>query len=268
MRSRHDDHVAKVSVVGLGMASRRAWPNRMFARWPTQDINIQMITTSEIKISVLVDRDQAQPALRAVHQAFALEQLPTEEPSPVASATAAPAIKGLDAVNVVERLQEADMEELVLDDISLDDSQSLVTIVGVPNRPGVAAALFQRVADAGIFVDMIVQSYKGYQGQISVSFTIPADQLESALPVAQELAEQFECTGVTHRPEVAKLTVSGIGLRSHTDVAIRMFRAFADTRINVDMISTSEVRVNVVVDGKYGKTGLRQLQLAFADVLR
>ena len=72
---------------------------------------------------------------------------------------------------------------------------------------------------------------------------------------------------MTHRPQVAKLSVSGIGLRSHTGVAIRMFRALAEAPINVDMISTSEVRVNVVVDGKSGEQGLLQLQKAFEDVL-
>ena len=146
--------------------------------------------------------------------------------------------------------------------------QSLVTIVGVPNRPGVAAKVFQSVADAGIFVDMIVQSHKGYRGQISVSFTMPANQLQQALDVAQQLAKQLDCVNVTHRPQVAKLSVSGIGLRSHTSVAIRMFRALADAGINVDMISTSEVQVNVVVDGRHGDAGLEKLQAAFANVLR
>ncbi len=120
------------------------------------------------------------------------------------------------------------MEELFISDLSLDQSQALVTIVGVPNQPGVAARVFQSIADAGIFVDMIVQSHKGYKGRISLSFTVPADQLPGALEVAQQLAAQFSCHSVTHRPQVAKLSVSGIGLRSHTGVAIRMFRALAE----------------------------------------
>ncbi len=160
------------------------------------------------------------------------------------------------------------MEELVLNDIALDETQSLVTIVGVPNRPGIAAQVFQSVAGDGIFVDMIVQSHKGYQGRISVSFTMPANQLQEALEVSKRLARDFGCHSVTHRPQVAKLAVSGIGLRSHTDVAIRMFRALAEAKINVDMISTSEVQVTVVVDGQHGHVGLARLQQAFADVLR
>ncbi|MFO7903987.1 MAG: aspartate kinase [Planctomycetota bacterium] len=265
----HDDNVAKVSVVGMGMSKQTGVANRMFAALSAENINIQMITTSEIKISALVDRESARQGLRAVHQAFALEQEPARRRQEAATQTSShPVSSRSDAVNIVEHLQGIDMEELVLDDIGLDDTQALVTIVGVPNRPGVAAQVFQSVADAGVFVDMIVQSHKGYKGQISVSFTMPAHQLSQSLEVARKLASQLDCTTVTHRPSVAKLSVSGIGLRSHTSVAIRMFRALADAKINIDMISTSEVRVNVVVDGQHGHTGLEKLQTAFANVLR
>ncbi len=263
----HDDHVAKVSVVGLGMARQTGVANRMFAALSAENINIQMITTSEIKISALVDRDAAQQALRAVHQTFSLEQTP-QLPTPLVDSPKLRVNHGPDVINVVERLQDTDMEELVLNDITLDETQALVTIAGVPNRPGVAARVFQSVADGGIFVDMIVQSYKGFQGQISVSFTMPAKQLEDALRVARQLAAQLNCTAVTHHPHVAKLSVSGIGLRSHTSVAIRMFRALAEANINIDMISTSEIQVNAVVDGPHGDAGLKKLQAAFADVLR
>jgi aspartate kinase len=261
----HDDRVAKVSVVGLGMALQTGVANQMFSALGAAGINIQMITTSEIKISVLVDRDAALPALRAVHQVYALEQEPADIPPGAPRVTAAS--NGPDLSNLVERLQGIDMEELFINDLALDQSQALVTIVGVPNQPGVAARVFESIAAAGIFVDMIVQSHKGYMGRISISFTVPAEQLPGALQVAQQLAAQFHCHSVTHRPHVAKLSVSGIGLRSHTDVAIRMFRALAEAAINVDMISTSEVRVNVVVDGHAGEQGLIQLQRAFEDVL-
>lgn len=265
----HDDNVAKVSVVGVGMARQTGVANRMFRALAAENISIQMITTSEIKISALVDRNVAQQALRAVHQAFALEQEPAESPAAAgAREVLHPVSNGPDAVNVVERLRETNMEEMVLNDIALDDTQALVTIVGVPDRPGVAAQIFQSVADADIFVDMIVQSHKGYQGQISVSFTTPASQLEQALQVARRLAADLDCSKVTHRARVAKLSVSGIGLRSHTGVAIRMFRALAETHINVDMVSTSEMRVNMVVDGRQGQAGMQQLQTVFANTLR
>ena len=264
----HDDETAKVSVVGLGMARQTGVANRMFAALAQEGINVQMITTSEIKISVLVDRDAGLAALRAVHQAFGLDQAPGDGGGATPPDTALPQVPSPDVPSLVQRLQGCDMEELVLDEITLDKSQSLVTMVGVPNRPGVAAKVFQSVADAGVFVDMIVQSYKGFQGWISLSFTVPASQLERTRAVVRKLAEEFGCQAVTDRPQVAKLSVSGIGLRSHTVVGIRMFRALAAANINVDMVSTSEVRVNVVVDGRHGERGLEQLQKAFADVLR
>jgi aspartate kinase len=92
--------------------------------------------------------------------------------------------------------------------------------------------------------------------------------LEKSQTVARDLLKQFDCKDVTSSPSVAKLSVSGVGLRSHTGVAIRMFKALADAGINLEMINTSEVRVNVVVDGDQGAMALDKLKNAFADVLR
>jgi aspartate kinase len=112
---------------------------------------------------------------------------------------------------------------------------------------------------------MIVQSY-GHAEQASLSFTVPKAKLNESVAVANKLAKELRCRRVTSSPDVAKLSVSGVGLRSHTGVAIRMFKALSEAQINVAMISTSEVRVNVVVDGKDGEKGLKELQRAFADV--
>jgi aspartate kinase len=96
---------------------------------------------------------------------------------------------------------------------------------------------------------------------------VPQERLDVSLDVANKLAKEFECQAVNSSPRIAKLSVSGVGLRSHTDVAIRMFRALSEAGINVEMINTSEVRVNVVVDGRHGREALDLLQTAFADVL-
>jgi aspartate kinase len=258
-----DDNVAKISVVGLGMARQTGVAEKMFRALATADINIGMITTSEIKISVLVPRDQSQQALRVVHSSFELDKPPEK---PIAPWT--PKAVGTDAAAVVARLQGLNMEDLTIDDISLDATQARVTISGVPDTPGIAAKVFEEVAAAGIFVDMIVQSYPTTESQATLSFTIPQDQLDHCVKVAQKIARELSCRGVTSSPKIAKLSVSGVGLRTHTGVAIRMFRALADAGINLDLINTSEVRVNVVVDGNQGEKGLKQLQAAFADVLR
>jgi aspartate kinase len=264
-RITHDDNVSKISVVGVGMAKQAGVAQNMFAALANENVNIQMITTSEIKISVLVERDAAARALRAVHRTFELEQ---EPPRDVAAPTAPRVRSHMDAADVVTRLQGVDMEELVVDDISLDDSQGRVTISGVPDVPGVAAKVFREIADADIFVDMIVQSHDSHADHASLSFSVPQDAVETSMTVARRLAEEFSCTGVSSCPKIAKLSVSGVGLRSHTSVAIRMFRALADAGVNVAMINTSEVRVNVVVDGTEGDKALVSLKTAFADVLR
>jgi aspartate kinase len=263
----HDDAVAKVSVVGLGMAKQTGVARRMFRALADAKVNILMITTSEIKISVLVARDEAVSALRAVHQAFGLHQAPQSasvaSDSPVAVSKSGGAAKqASDAVAVVARLQK--MEELTIDDIALDETQARLTVSGVADQPGIAAAVFEAVADGGIFVDMIVQSY-GREGKAKLSFTVPQTQYQQCLDLLQALADRLHCGPISGSPKVAKLSVSGIGLRSHTEVAIRTFRCLAQAGINVDMINTSEVRVNVVVDGKHGKKALSCLQEVFKD---
>lgn len=257
----HDENVAKVSVVGVGMAQQTGVARRMFRALADAEINIQMISTSEIKISVLVDRQDAAAALRVVHQAFALER----EPAGAARDTRQPhkpAPKTSDAVAVVARLQK--MEELTIDDISLDETQGRLTISGVANQPGVAAAIFDAIADAGIFVDMIVQSFGGDE-TANLSFTAPQAQVEKGLALLSALAQKLNCGPVTSSPRVARLSVSGIGMRSHASVAIRTFECLAKAGINVDMINTSEVRVNVVVEGRHGQQALASLQQAFAE---
>jgi aspartate kinase len=260
-----DSSVAKVSVVGLAMAHQTGVADKMFRALAEAEVNIQMITTSEIKISVLVKRNAAAKALAAVHRAFSLHDVPAnchDSNDGIADSAAT------NVADVVARLQGIDMEELTIDDLASDESQARVTISGVPDTPGVAAKVFEEVAEAGIFVDMIIQSYHGSANDATLSFTVPRANLSESIEVANRLAANFNCRGVTSSPEIAKLSVSGVGLRSHTGVAIRMFRALSDAGINVAMINTSEVRVNVVVDGSHGSRALKELQAAFADVLR
>lgn len=263
----HDNGVAKVSVVGLGMTQQTGVATRMFRALAAADINIQMITTSEIKISTLVTQEQAERALAVVHQAFELDH-PVPSGGPLEPVVSGSERAQTDVTEIVNRLHRVGMEELVIDDITLDNNQARITIRGIPDTPGIAAAVFEEVAGSGIFVDMIIQSFDGEEGLASVSFTIPQSQYEVALQVAELICERSQCQGMSNSPRVAKLSVSGIGLRSHTSVAIRMFRALAETGINVEMISTSEVRVNIVVDGNHGEQALLQLQSAFQDLLQ
>ena len=252
--------VSKVSVVGMGMAEQAGVANRMFRALADADINMQMITTSEIKISALVDRTQALQALRTVHEEFKLaeiDQVVGHQPEMPLRRDSS-----ISVLDVVSRLQEVGMESLMIDDISLDDTQSRVTVLRVPNLPGIAAGLFERVAAEGIFVDMIVQSYAS-EDFADISFTVHRDQFHESVESAKRIVEEFGCHDVESKELISKLTVSGIGLRSHTGVALGMFKALADAEINVEMINTSEVRVNVVIDGAEGERGLECLRKQF-----
>ena len=260
-----DREVAKVSVVGSGMKTHSGVAVRMFEALAAAGINIQMITTSEIKISVLVARSEGVAALRAVHAAFELERVPadlrfSEDPPRI-------------AVDLVQKNREAvstesinagtapGMEDLVISNAELDNSQARITLLNVPDKPGQAAAVFRAIA--GINVDMIVQDISQNFGSGSntlLSFSIPSADVEQAVAVLTQLLGP---NSVAVEPKIAKLSVMGVGIRSHTGVATRMFAALAAANINIAMINTSEVRINVATDADQGSAGLAALKQAF-----
>ncbi|QDS95055.1 Aspartokinase [Roseimaritima multifibrata] len=262
----HDDQVSKVSVVGLGMAVQTGVAHKMFRALADAGVNIQMITTGEIKISVLVSRDQASNALRAVHQVFKLMDQPAERKS--WAQIRAERHEKADVNTLVARLQSDALEELTLTGIDVMPNQARVTLRGVPDTPGIAADMFESVSEAGVFIDMIVQGIDGEDGRTSVSMTIPEKDLDTCLEVAKSLMKRHGLRDVQGGEGIAKVTVSGIGLRSHTNVGTIMFRALAGADINVQMINTSELQVNTVIDGKKAQIGRERLSAAFQEALR
>jgi len=259
----HESNVSKVSVVGLGMATQSGVADRMFRALAEAQINIEAITTSEIKVSCLVSREQGLAALRAVHTEFELGKSPSQRASFEDSLTAANKAKEADAVAVVRRLQS--MEDLTVHGVTLDDSQALVTLSDVPNNPGISADVFEAVAAANIVVDMIVQGI-GANGKTNISFTVPKQNAVEAASTAGKVIDNLGGT-VEHQTGIAILSVTGVGIRSHTGVGLRMFRALSQAGINVELVSTSEVKVNVVVEANKGKAALAVLEKAFADVI-
>ena len=121
------------------------------------------------------------------------------------------------------------MEQLIIEDISLDESQARVTVNAVPDIPGLAAQVFDEVAQSGVVVDMIVQNV-GREGRTNISFTMPQRDLEKSLRVIREQAEGLGCPPPDSSPRVAKLSVFGVGMKSHTSVASRLFAALAERR--------------------------------------
>jgi aspartate kinase len=251
----HDHNVAKVSVVGVGMADVEGVAGRMFSALSREKINVHMITTSEIKISVLVDLDDAAAAVQATHRAFGLEESHGRAPDEAGGA----ALPKSSPLEVVRRLEG--MEDLAIEDCLLDSSQALVTFTNLADTPGVAAEVFEEVGRAGLNVDMIVQS-NPRGGQAEISFTVPAESRDKAIAVAEKIAAA-RGAGVADVPHVAKLSITGVGIRSHAGVADRLFKPLADAGINVDLVSTSEVRLNVIVAAEHGEQSLTVLRKAF-----
>jgi aspartate kinase len=251
----HDAELAKVSVVGVGMASAEGVAGRMFTALAREGINVRMITTSEIKISALVGRQDGPAAVKAVHRAFRLE---AETVAGAADAAAAGHVKS-SPLEVVRRLEG--MEDLAVEDCLLDASQALVTFTDLPDTPGVAADAFEDLGRAGLFVDMIVQSHPR-NGRAELSFTVPAESRDRATEVARRIAAARGAQ-VADVPHVAKLSITGVGIRSHAGVADRLFKPLADAGINIDLVSTSEVRLNVIVAAEHGDRSLAILRTAF-----
>ena len=250
----HNPDVAKVSIVGSGMVDAEGVAATMFDALSAAEINVHMITTSEIKVSVLVDRKDAQKSVEAAHKAFGLDGF-VDESVPADSAP----VQKSDPLEVVRRLEG--MEDLAIEDCQLDMSQALVTFLKLPDTPGVAAAVFEEVGRAGLNVDMIVQSFPR-NGLAEISFTVPASDRQRALAAAKNIA-QTRGAETTDVPEVAKLSITGVGIRSHAGVADKLFAPLADAGINIDLISTSEVRVNVLVAAEHGERSLSILRTAF-----
>jgi aspartate kinase len=250
----HDDGVAKVSAVGVGMAREEGVAGRMFKALADAGINVRMITTSEIKISALVDRADAAAAVRAVHAAFGLET-----PTPGEATEAEDHGPKPSPLEVVRRLEG--MEDLAIEDCVLDSSQALVTLLDLPDTPGVAAEVFAEAGRAGLFVDMIVQSHPR-DGRAEISFTVPAADADRAATTARAIAAARGAT-VADVPHVAQLSITGVGIRSHAGVADRLFQPLTEAGINIDLVNTSEVRLNVVVAAEHGERALKVLRKAF-----
>ncbi len=261
----HDDQVSKVSVVGQNMATQTSVASRMFRALANAGVNIQMITTSEIKISTLVPRERAADALRAVHEAFLLHERPDDAQS--WDQIKAERRDNTDVDTLISRLRNDALEALTLTGIYVTENQARVTLYGVPDRPGIAADMFETIGDAGIFVDMIVQGFDGEDGSTSVSFTVHRDSLKHSLEVAKQIQQKHGMRDAQGAAEIAKVTVSGIGLRSHTHVGTILFKELAEAGINVEMISTSELQVNAVIDQAKSGIAAQRLRAAFSDAL-
>jgi aspartate kinase len=144
--------------------------------------------------------------------------------------------------------QEESLERAIISGIAHDTSEAKATILAVPDRPGIAARVFRLLADAGVNVDMIVQNVSA-AGHTDISFTLPKDDVPEAQRILEELAAELDAGGVTVDPDIAKVSLIGAGMKSHPGVAADMFDALAEAGVNIEIISTSSIRVSCVVRG-------------------
>ena len=286
--------VSKVSVVGAGMRAMSGVAERMFQALAAEGVNLKMITTGDIKISVLVEEDgmpesgvidfpggepikkthleskkavRGRKALKAVHAAFALAKPRKGAGESPANGDFKPRPNPLMVAAAKDReaaIAKLDgMEDVLVSGVHLNTEQSRVTVHDLPDQPGNCSKVFNAVATGGILVDMIVQNQSG-PAKAELSFTVPRADLTRALKRTQDVVREIDAgCRVVGDGDIAVLFVLGVGMRTHTGVARTMFGALAAREINISMINTSEVCVGVVVERARGEEALACLTAAF-----
>lgn len=158
--------------------------------------------------------------------------------------------------------EDADMERVTVAGVTGDRNQAKLTIVGVPDRPGIAARIFGPIAEANIIVDMIIQNVS--QASLTdMSFTIPRADLPNATSLVKRIAKDIDAKSVAVTESIAKVSLVGVGMRTHSGVAAKMFEVLSKEDINIMMISTSEIKISCVIEEKHLQQAMRALHKAF-----
>jgi aspartate kinase len=159
--------------------------------------------------------------------------------------------------------EDRDMEKIVVTGLAHDKNQARITIMGVPDRPGIAAAVFKSLADSNINIDMIVQNVSSADHATDISFTVSKSEGRKAFDITKKVSDTMGTHGVNMNAEVAKVSIVGVGMQSHFGVAARMFETLSKEGINIMMISTSEIKISCVIDEKETERAVRVLHEAF-----
>ncbi|MES1021309.1 aspartate kinase [Gloeocapsa sp. BRSZ] len=237
--------IAKVSIVGAGMIGRPGVAAQMFATLSDARINIQMISTSEVKVSCVIDAENCDRAIDVLCKAFEIDRVHKSESQSAISNSTSPPVRG----------------------VALDLKQAQLAIRQVADRPGTAAKLFGLLAERNISVDMIIQSQRcrvidGIPKR-DIAFTVAQIDAEEARQVLEAAASEFGWGEVVVDSAIAKVSVVGAGMVGQPGVAARMFEALAQHQINIQMITTSEIKISCVVAQEQGITALKAIHAAF-----
>ncbi len=162
-----------------------------------------------------------------------------------------------------DEIEESEVERQLITGIAYDRNEAKITLVAVPDKPGAVSNIFTPLADASINVDMIVQNVSHGTGNTDVTFTVPSGELARSLDVLEAARGDIGYASITHDTKVAKISVVGVGMRSHAGVAATMFSALAGRGINIQAITTSEIKVSVLIEEDYVELAVRVLHTAY-----
>jgi len=151
------------------------------------------------------------------------------------------------------------MEQPLVSGIALDKNQARVSLRGVDDKPGIAAKIFQTLADSGVNVDMIIQNV-GQDGKTNLGFTVPQNEITKAKEVIQSLHPSDD---MVFNDDISKVSIVGVGMKSHSGVASKAFTTLADENINIQMISTSEIKISMIIDERYSELAVRALHSVY-----
>lgn len=247
-----EHQIAKVAIAGAGMIGRPGVAAQMFATLAAAGINIQMISTSEVKVSCVIAQEDCDRALAALCKTFDVTSSPLKSPttdlplhSSLSSSPAHPPVRG----------------------VALDLNQTRLAIRHIPDRPGMAAHLFQLLSRENISVDMIIQSQRcrvvdGITTR-DIAFTVATIDAEHARLALEAAAPELGCGEISVDREVAKVSIVGSGMLGQPGVAAQMFEALAKHQINIQMIATSEIKVSCLVAKDQGVMALKVIHEAF-----
>jgi aspartate kinase len=158
--------------------------------------------------------------------------------------------------------EENIMEQPLVSGIALDKNQARISLLGVKDRPGIASEIFNKLAEAEVNVDMIIQN-KAVDETTNIDFTVPKGDLHDAKAVVDSFVQNGEIKDDSYNEDICKVSVVGVGMKSHAGVAAKAFSTMAENNININMISTSEIKVSMVIDEKYAELAVRSLHDAY-----
>ena len=240
-----DRAIAKVAISGAGMIGRPGIAAKMFKTLADAEINIQMISTSEVKVSCVIEESECDRALHLLSQAFDID---------------------LSSQKAIESSQYQGNHPPVRG-VALDTDQARIAIRHVPDAPGMAAQIFTLLAQKNISVDAIIQSQRCHiindLPTRDIAFTVAQSDAELACQIIEELDRQIGCGQVSGDTAISKLSVVGAGMIGHPGVAAKFFAALAREKINIQMITTSEIKISCVIDETHGIQALKAVHDAF-----